>query len=360
MGRPFTRIMVIEPRGMMFLKTTRVEINLLEGVGDYNFVLNTGSSNVKFEHDPLVPSMRINRLVVRGTGHVSLPPPPFNLTVGELVVDSHNASLDCRAPIGDVTIRGNSRNITLGNIRGMQVDGGAHHVYLNNATHDIGWRASHGSLSIYQRHEEDLVVESTHINLDVRDTRSIDLTTYDGVVNIDRVRTTSKVFMEKGHLRLGARTVNNNGNGVYGDVEVEKRFGGVTVNFASYSSASGTCKIRAVDDAVEVYGARWHVDIIISSAGRNAGVTAWFAGFPPSGTSQIIIHGSRIFDVAGNINVYMMGGTFASRVNVTSAGYAWDHVRNRELVRNQTYQIHGITGGALLNLSTFNSVNIYP
>ena len=323
-GVRFTKIHVREPSGMMS-RTTRVYINLQRDYGipdyeqpPYNFVLNTRQSRVLFEHDPDAQFMRIEKLVVHGTGNVTLPAPvaptptnpePFVLEVGDLEVNSQSSHVDCRSLItGHTKIKGASRNIILGDLQTMDVDGTTHRVTLNNAQGNINFQVLTGSLTIQNAHNGNLTVAAGTINLTVRDTLRLKLDAREGTVRVDRVRTTSDVTMERGSLTLGSRA---DGLGAVGDVKVKKDRGGVIVNFAN--SANGKLEIEAIDGEISVHGARNIVDIYVPSMG-NANVTVAFAAmlWSSADTSRIVIEGAREWRSWGQVNIKLLNDISAS------------------------------------------------
>jgi len=340
-GVPYTKIRLIEPKGAVSRKAT-LYVNLTRTLENlpYNITLNTGNSNVKFDYDPSAEYMRIDNLNVYGTGLVTLPAPirataknptPFEMSVGNLNIDSSGARVNCRSTItGVVRIKGITRSVVLGDIQSpasattsLQVSGVKHTVTAANINKNVVWGATSGSLKTGDIFGN-LDVQSENVSLNVRSTNHLNLKSERGSIRVNRIATTSltnTIVMEKGSLTLGSRgTSNSIPMGVYGNVDIQKPYGGMTVNFADAAHATGTTKIRAIDGNVVVYRARGAVDILIASSG-NANVTASFAGttwssgavpdlFPS--TSRIIVEGSRNQSSGGKVTVGFFAGVGAS------------------------------------------------
>jgi hypothetical protein len=350
-GAPYTKIIVREPQGILS-RTARVYINLKRdpmildiNQPPYNFVLNTGHSPVRFEYDPSAEFMKIDTLVVRGTGKVTLPAPvqptpelpnPFELRVGNLEIDSPNSAVTCLSTVyGLAKVRGGSRNITLGDIQSLDVDGDINRVYVNgNVNGNAFFDGVGGALRIGGVCNGNVRVRAQDVDLDVRDAIRLDIQSTAGHVKADKVRDSSKVVMESGSLILGSR---DNGYGVWGNVDIEKKYGGASVIYANDIYANGELKIRAIDGEISAHGVRGYVDIVIASMG-NANVRVGFFDIvdkilPGSSgspsvllNSRIIIEGSRQPDDYGKITVVFLDPNLGARLHIRGTSTVEDKI----------------------------------
>ncbi|MCL2228356.1 MAG: hypothetical protein FWC00_00840 [Firmicutes bacterium] len=327
-GVPFTRIVVREPVGAV-RRTARVFINLMRdpdpeveaALPAYNFILRTGGSPVTFSHDPDAEFMRIENLTVNGTGHVQLPgvvaptasnPNPFRLEVGNLNIDSPNASVNLLSPIdGHTNIIGHSRNITLGNVTSMNIQGN-HAVTVANASGniDVGREdnLASGTFRVTGTNSgERIFVRASTINFNVNRANRLDLSTNGGTVIVNRLASrtvAARVRMGSGNLTLGSRA---DGHGVYGDIDINKTLGGMNITFANSSYATGSSLIRAHDGDINLHGTRGLVDVVIASLG-NANVNVGFMDtvWLPTESSRIMVEGAREPNAAGRITVALL------------------------------------------------------
>jgi hypothetical protein len=338
-GNPFTKIVIREPKGAM-TRTARIYINLGlrhqdtpgQDLIPYNFILNTGASPVKFEYDPSVANMRINRLTVHGTGNVELPSSneAFSLIVGELNVDSSNSSINCPSPItGAVAISGTSRNVTLDATGPVTVSGVSHRVTLGTVSGNVDFDAmTSSSLTIGKACYGNLTVNmpTSQISLNVREVVHLDVNAKGGSVSAGKVSGNSVILMDNGTVNLGTRGTDS---GVFGDVDINKRTGSVSIAYANSPTAIGTCKIRTLDGNINVYGVRNAVDIYVPSSVANANVSVAFAAFMwnSSATSRIIIEGSRKPNT-GNIEVKLLG-LFPASFHFRGASEIVDNITHR-------------------------------
>jgi len=400
-GDVYTKIRIREPRGMM-TRTARVFINLKHenvvnfnprvgvdladaGAG-YNFILNTGRSPVVFDFDDAASDLVINRLDVRGTGSVSIAK-PAKATLNYLLVDSSNANVAIGSPVQTmVNIRGNSSNISLGEINSLDVQGDRHRVHATSVTASALFNVKDGSLSVSGvvggniiARGENLSISAMEVdNLDVRNLENnpdsiFTQTITSGSVSISRVNGNVDVRMESGSLTLGTRGSNENGElGVYGDVNVIKRLGGASVTFANCEEAVGSCIIWARDGMINVWGVRGYVNIQTVSAGTSDVSVAFADVF---GNSRIWTGGSHEPNTAGRrITVTFINnagaqmhvvGTSGIIDNVTPIDEQGDdehancrHPREAHNAVNgcRLFQVNG--GGNILNIFTANTLTI--
>ena len=349
-GNVFTKIVVQEPRGAMSRKAY-IEINLVREaeVPDslqppYNFVLNTGKSMVSFGHDPSVEQVKIENLIVNGTGHVSLPNDPKWTIEKNLIINSTDAQVTCKPLIkGYVQINGNSRGVTLGDVEGyVWVEGSVNNVYVNKVGKEVssGTGAignaihfeSNGTLTVAGNCVGALYVRSVDASINVQKTNSADINTTRGTVNINGIsgvaiaprveklhpwghpggisgdppcycineetlNVDAKIIMESGSLTLGTTSVDF---GVYGHVYINKKYGGAAVTYANSETATGNCFIRAIDGAINVNRIRGAANIFITSSAYNPRVNVSYAKVAPRVSTSA---GSMIFPANNDIVV---------------------------------------------------------
>ena len=364
-GDPYTKIIVREPRGAMS-RTARVYINLKREImtpdseqDAYNFILNTGRSTVRFEHDAETESVKIKKLVVNGTGDVSLPVPrnsmDFTWVVEDLEINSRDASVNCKPLIkGQVRMIGNSRNLTLGNVEGsVWVEGRWNNVYVDKVGVEIGgggvseagdairFISNTGRLYVYNNCVGRLYARSNEATINVRRANKVDIEVKHGsvavsgvsgiteeyvieklfptlpesyIINEETLNVDARIIMDSGNLILGhsagmsAWATSSSELGVYGHVYINKKDGGANVTFANHATAVGNCYIRAIDGSFDVYGVRGLVNIFVTSAARYARVNVGFVEIVPN--NVIIVDGSKEPDRGdGDVTVYLMHPT---------------------------------------------------
>jgi len=352
----YTRIQVIRPKGAVS-RSSCVYINLKnENFTPYNFILDNGTSPVTFEHATSVTTLNIDKLVVHGTGHVSLPQTTpstmFTLTVGELEIKSAGASVDCRSDIlRDVTIEGNTRGVTLSrvfgsitvkgsfnNINGVAYVGGS--VVFESSAGKFTADEIIGNLKIIAE-TAPITVQSVASLIDPDDViegfgiRNISgsVTVHHvkgnanihnklGSVTVHRVNGDANIYMEAGVLNLGRSNV---ADGVSGNVVINpdsnfpKRAGTTTIYFMPGSLAG--ILMHAVDGHVNVFRAQGAVHIEVAARGI-ANVRVEFVAFSP-GAKTIIVHGSR--RLGGEVRIDLSPGTLGFDLHLE----ATDERRNR-------------------------------
>ena len=331
-GYPFTKILVREPSGVM-RRTARVYINLKRDYSPalryapYNFVLNTGRSPVSFQFDPSAEFLNIENLVVHGTGQVTLPPPPttvnpFRVNIHNLIIDSPSARVNHRGVVtGETIVRGVSNNIVLGNIQSLCVYGTRHNVSVFSAT-DIDFNVVGGSITVRDEARA-LYVRGADVNVSASTLYSFFHYTNTGRVAINSITTRTEltsVRMLGGALTLGTRGA---GHGVFGNVDIYKRVGGMNVTFANDDLATGSLTIRAIDGNINVHGVRGLVDIYIPSMG-DANVSIGFSRVVAN--SRVIIEGSREPNRFGALNVILLGADTGASLHMRGSMAIMNHI----------------------------------
>lgn len=296
-GEAYVKIKVREPKGLMASRVARVYINLKSEhlLAYYRLILNTNRSNVTFDADDDAAKLNIQKIDINGTGRVEFAK-PLKTEITTMNITSSGANVNCTAPIRDVTINGNSRDVRFGVIENdLTVTGASNNVSAESIGGNVKIVSTHSTLYVTKNvagninvtaNTNNLTVASADAQVTLIGTRTDELIA-DGSIYIGRVFGNSFVRMDKGSLTLGSRSQDM---GVYGNVDVEKRFNGLEIVYANESSATGSCTVRAYDGTINVAGARGLIDIVTTSMG-NADVNVSIAVLTPN--SKINVEGSR-------------------------------------------------------------------
>jgi len=390
-GEAYTKIIVQEPKGAMS-RTAWVEINLVRSVetpdaiqDPYNFILNTGRSNVKFEHDPAVEEVKIDYLVVNGTGHVSLPTPKDNddhtwIIEKDLEINSPDALVTCKPFIkGQVKINGNSRNVTLGRVGGgLSAYGKVNNVYVDRVEGTLymaGDKEDKPSdfvnLSVYNECIGEVFIRSQDASINVQKANKVDIETNRGSVNISGIdgvmnnynlkveklypMLTNSYYINEQTLNVDARVIMESGSltlgDVYGHVYINKKYGGASVTYANSEFAIGNCFIRAIDGTINVYRIRGAANIFVTSASANSRVNVSYAAvarrvsdspgnmnFPAN--NDIVVDGQKDPKRGdGDITITLIG-----KIGITIELYntwdAWCYITNVRIQNFSEYGVH--------------------
>jgi hypothetical protein len=342
-GVPYTKLILREPEGAV-LRTAKVYINLKRdpNIPDgqqpaYNFILNTELSKVSFEYDPEAEFMQIDKLVMNGTGFLTLPEPlkattqnpkPFELNIGEFEVNAPIASVTCKSKITRTfTVNGNSTKIILGEVGDVAVNGTTNNIYVDKVGRDLSFNSKYGILQIYEQCAGRVLVRSQTVKVNIRKTNDLDVETYNGSVSVNGVSGFSSIKMEDGVLALGVRAYANaasNDLGVYGNVFIEKKYGGASVIYANYASANGSCTVRrAYDGNFNIHGVRGVVDIEVAAMG-NANISVGFSAIAPGCVINVL--GSREPLKFGEIAVVLLDENLGITLRVENTYTATDFI----------------------------------
>jgi len=370
-GHVYTRIQVVEPRGVL-ARTSRVYIHLPDGdPRPYNFIVRNGIAPVSFEHDPSVLELNINRLEIHGSGPVTTQASSaedlstFTLSIGELYINALNAHVNARSDIaGDVTIRGTSRNVTLSRVFGaIDVEGLTHTLNVTSVAGDLRFEAGVGGLSAGTV-EGHLAVDTTSANVTVSNANSgLNINNGVGNVSVARVVGTSYVTMNTGNLTLGGGT---NTNGVQGNVYVNhelagdndpvraRRTGNTNVFFAPGSTYSVV--IYQIDGAVNVRNAGGVILIWVAARGV-ANVTVGLGDLGVAAMRQIRIHGSREqARTGGTVNLILHDREAPFSLRLANTFAMNNNLPGGVSLGNGTHAING--GGNLVDVLTHGLVNL--
>lgn len=288
-GTPYVKIHVREPKGAVARKA-QVYLNLLNANAgaNYNFVLNTGKGDVTFRKDEDAVGMEASNIWVNGTGRVTYfgeLAAPKVAHVGNLIVNG-NATVNCLAPVDTVDVKSATSNVKLGAVANdIDVKGKNNTLAVRSVGGNLAWEGN-GHISVEKFVTGNLTVKA-HNNMSISATNAavegnFELKSFDkniigntdfgnvrGSVAIGRIHGTSTVQMIDGSLTLGKLDTTGTGVqfgttespdvrpvGCFGDVKVDKRSGGATVNFSKDSSATGTLDLFATFGTVDVWGMR--------------------------------------------------------------------------------------------------------
>lgn len=158
-GEVFYLIKIVEPKGIIS-RDGNVFINMSATEGNsneqqpFNFILNTGRSNVTFasDNDSIVYAnpLKVGTLEIRNSyGVISLPAPPsgmgedeadkFHVNIGDVIVDTRTVTLKCLSPVrNNVSIKCNLGAFTFGRIGGnINIQGDVNDFSVNHVGGDI-------------------------------------------------------------------------------------------------------------------------------------------------------------------------------------------------------------------------------
>jgi len=149
-GEVFYRIVIHEPSGIIS-RSGKVYINLFASanvnVNYYNFILDTGRSNVTFASDDTDDDvMEIGELVVRNSsGTINFPNPvreeDFRVNIQNIDVRGNGTTINKPTDVnGSVNVRGNFVTLNLGNIGGS--------VNVSGHTGRLSFRDVRGNISV--------------------------------------------------------------------------------------------------------------------------------------------------------------------------------------------------------------------
>ena len=321
----FYKIKVIEPQGTVSRSANNyVFINMYptDSGGNnspFNFILNTGGSNVKFAADDASTlnenPLFVNKLeILNASGSIYLPPETgksFHVEVKDLVVSSRSVKVNCESPIrGDVSIDCNNGSFVFKSVGGnINVAGGTNSITVNNVGGNVSlvgknvkfsqrdgaiegsiiYEVGSGALSIVAC--QDLYMRTADVTASVSGKiKSLDYeATGSGGVNIAQVGDVgtsggfARVVTVKGGVTLNKLWVNTG---------VQTASGAMRINFDKAAFENGltpTLAVRAYDGAVNVTNICGEADILVRANG-NANVTADF--LQVVGESKIFYEGS--------------------------------------------------------------------
>lgn len=315
----YYKIKVIEPQGMVSRSSkNEVYINMYatdtggEVSTPFNFILNTGSSNVRFASDDdcklFENPLYVDKLEIQNaSGTIYLPPKNHNsfyVEVGEVSVNSRSVKVNCESPVsrgvnincagtgsftfrsigggiegGDLNVKGGTNSVSVVSVGGDVNLQGARVNFTQKPGNvdgkidgNVRFEADSGALSIarctnlYMRTKNaNAAVTGTISNLDYEATGS-------GGVNINQVNggSTAHVVTINGGV-----TIRN----VWVNTDVETRSGGIVVEFAAGAVGLGfapTLTINAYDGSVSAKNICGTANITVAALG-NAVVNAHFA-----------------------------------------------------------------------------------
>jgi hypothetical protein len=385
-GIPYSKIIIREPQGAVSRKA-KVYINLKsehvsahDATAGYNFILDHGKSSITFEHDDAAADLYIDTLKVFGTGSVNLTKPE-RTHLQYLDIESSGGNVNCKSEVMRLTkIRGNA-SVSLGDVQSLDVVGRENRVTAAKVNGNVSFE-SNGSLSVSGEVLGDIVAhadrriaisaakansltvlapEGKGVFSDYREKiPGIDWLVPTGSISIGAITTDAVVGLDAGGVTLGGT---GDGKGVIGNVKIEKRHGGMTVNFSRLGG--GTLTARVVDGNIRVTGQRGLCDIIASSFG-GSNVDVGFAAITAG--SRIFIYGSRTPADGGKItitlqatapaklgaNIYLKGSYSAT--DATNSAVPTKPGSSTEILNDTLTTFNG--GGVRLDLETQGAVRV--
>jgi hypothetical protein len=393
-------ISIREPKGLVS-RTAEVYINLLSdnvvnpSALQYNFILNTGRSRVVFEYDESATDLHINNLYVNGNGSVDVVE-PYRAEITNLEING-NSTVKILSKVNGLTkIRANA-SATLGDINSLTVDGTTNTVSANRIDGNVNFQ-SNGSLNVTTECTGNVVVKSPeNFSISAGIVRRLDVSAPDGRgresreenalyrltanvnLNVAKITHGAVVRAESGSIFLGGTGTQTYGSGataqtvtlgVDGNVDIEKVYGGLTVNFAKTPTGEITnpsVKIRAVNDNINVNYIHGLCDIKTSSAGT-ANVYVSFMDMVV-GANNINIYGSRRPQDQGFVTVTYLRAPdaetgFRSRLTVLNSRKIDVYNQSGSVIPNELEngQLYGVNGGngddPLLTIRTQGLVSV--
>ena|GEM_PF-2060247 len=390
-GTPYSKILVREPKGMV-AKTTKVYINLksktkIIGEGEEavtvaddmvikNIKLDTGKSNVFFDTDETAASdLTIENLHINGTGRVNFLK-SAEMKIGTLNVND-GATVNCEKDIERVRVKANAtlnlKDVTDATVAtgGVIIEGGRNILKAHTIEGALQFKGE-GTIDISGRVGQ-TTIRSNNVAITAAEVYCLDLRGVDGVglcgsanVNISKItggilpgnikiEETSTDGFDIGY-EVDAMSVlvrANAGNllkisNIQGNTVVEKRKGGVELNFAQDTRESQVV-VRAVDGDITVTKIYGFCDIATASAGHTS-VKATFRDVKKKDgviPSRIKLYGGELRDVKRDISV-VLGAVANIKIAGASSFKAFKAAEetNKEVFNNAVYRCEISGNGA--------------
>jgi hypothetical protein len=328
-GELWYKIKIIEPRGIVSRSSSSfVYINMYATEDNspnqepFNFILDTGHSNVRFaaDNDSIVErnALEVGNLeIINARGEIYLPPAPedleqdsFYVNVGNVYVDTRSVILNCHSPVlgnvhiqtgsggtfnfrdvgGNFHVEGGINTVNFGNVGG---DVSAHGtiVHINQRggsviTGDVNYHATSGSVVINQCRI--LTAQTVHANVVVLgELAGLDFEgTNSASIEVASIKgDTARAKTVHGEIRLFR---------VWVDTHVESETGTIRVDFDPGIEIGvdhePTLFVRAYDGSVTARYIVGTVDIFVRALG-NSNVFAEFRQVKGA-TNRIVYEGS--------------------------------------------------------------------
>ncbi len=375
----YFKLKILEPYGMIFRpfnESTKVYINLEHTTSEFNFILQTIDSNVRFSYGDVqaVDTTNLNIDTLRVDNALSVTLPAYDtLSLNNFISNDDKINVNCGANVNkNVSITGDDGEYNFDKIGGDVTVAGNKNVFYAETVGNVSYTNQSGKLSLVEA--DQVLVKTSGAGVSIKTVNDgLTMTTDTGSLNVTNIEAGGLIFTanDTANVRVdklnGSAVVRNSGVGsinlgnVNGYVDIiSKESSGGSINVSMISGINNSVKILGYDGNINVSNISGNVDISVynpgtaGSAGR-ANINASFSLITDSADNRIVAGGyANSPSGVASVEVSLITGWNNFDLLLSGATSAY---YNSTKLSNSNNAIRGEAGGTLGKLYVFTPAN---